>query len=142
MKMKRYGHIAAVAAGLAFAVSGAAWAHEGEKHDTAESKGAEKVTMTGEIVDMACYSAHDGKGAKHAACAKECVLGGAPIGLLTENGTVYLLLENHSKAKAKKPYIEARGKVAETVTITGDMYKRGGLNAIVVNTVATGKAEK
>ena len=24
------------------------WAHEGEKHDTVESKGAEVVTMTGE----------------------------------------------------------------------------------------------
>lgn len=139
MKMKRSGYVAAA---LALALSGAAWAHEGEKHDTAERKGAEEVTMKGEIVDMNCYSAHDGKGAKHATCAKECALGGAPIGLLTENGTVYLLLENHSKPKLKKPYTEARGKVAETVTIMGDLYKRGGLPAIVVNMVMTGKAEK
>jgi len=142
MKKKSSGRLAAIVAVLALALSGAAWAHEGEAHDTAESKGAEKVTMTGEIVDMACFSAHDGKGAKHAVCAKECVLGGAPVGLLTADGTVYLLLENHSKAKAKKPYLEARGKVTETVTITGDLYKRGGLPAIVVNKVVTGKAEK
>lgn len=138
MKMNKFGYAATV---LALALSGSLWAHEGEKHDTAESKGAEKVTMTGEIVDMACYSAHDGRGAKHAVCAKECALGGAPVGLLTSDGTVYLLLENHSKAKAKKPYIEARGKVTETVTITGDFYKRGGLPAIVVNKVEAGKAE-
>ncbi|UPT75396.1 MAG: hypothetical protein M0D55_06825 [Elusimicrobiota bacterium] len=142
MKIKTSGHVAAAAVGLALALSGAVWAHGDEKHDTAESKGAEKVTMTGEIVDMACFSAHDGKGAKHAVCAKECALGGAPVGLLTEDGTVYLLLENHSKPKLRKPYIEARGKVTETVTIMGDMYKRGGLNAIVVNMVMTGKAEK
>ena len=138
MKMNKSGYAAAF---LALALSGAVWAHEGEKHDTAESKGATAVTMTGEIVDMSCYAAHEGKGPKHAVCAKECVLGGAPIGLLTADGTVYLLLDNHSKAKAKKPYQEARTKVAETVTITGDLYKRGGLPAIVVNKVAAGKAE-
>lgn len=142
MKIKTPGHVAAVAMGLALALSGAAWAHGDEKHDTAESKGAVKVTMTGEIVDMACYSAHEGKGAKHAACAKECVLGGAPIGLLTEDGKVYLLLENHSKPKLKKPYKEARGKVTETVTIMGDRYDRGGVPAIVVNMVMTGKEAK
>lgn len=139
MKMKPSGHVAAV---LALALSGAVWADESHKHDTAESKGAVKVTMTGEIVDMACYSAHEGKGAKHAACAKECVLGGAPIGLLTEDGKVYLLLENHSKPKLKKPYKEARGKVTETVTIMGDRYDRGGVPAIVVNMVMTGKEAK
>ena len=136
MKMKRSGYVAAA---LALALSGAVWAHEGEKHDTPERKGAVEVTMKGEIVDMNCYSAHDGRGAKHATCAKECVLGGAPIGLLTEKGEVYLLLENHSKPKLKKPYMEARGKGAETVTIMGDLYKRGGLPAIVVNMVMTGK---
>ena len=139
MKMKKSGYVAAV---LALALSGAVWAHEGEKHDTGESKGGEEVTMKGEIVDLACYSSHDGKGAKHGACAKECALGGAPIGLLTENGSVYLLLENHSTAKAKKPYGEARKKVAENVTISGDLYKRGGLPAIVVESVTTGKAGK
>lgn len=142
MKIKKSGRVAAVVAGLALALSGAVWAHEGEKHDTAESKGGEEVTMKGEIVDLNCYSAHEGKGVKHAACAKSCVLGGAPIGLLADNGSLYLLLENHSKEKAKKPYLEARGKVAETVTIMGDLYKRGGLPAIVVNMVMTGKADK
>ena len=139
MKMKKSGYIAAV---LAVALTGAVWADEGHKHDSTESKGAVKVTMTGEIVDMACYSAHDGKGAKHATCAKECALGGAPIGLLTEDGKVYLLLENHDKPKLKKPYKEARGKVTETVTIMGDRYDRGGVPAIVVNMVMTGKEAK
>ncbi len=139
MKMKKSGYIAAV---LALALSGAAYAHEGEKHDTVESKGGEAVTLKGEVVDMACYSAHEGKGAKHGACGKECALGGAPIGLLTEDGKVFLLLENHGKPKLKKPYKDAREKVAETVTIVGDHYDRGGVPAIVVNKVLTGKEAK
>lgn len=150
MKMKKSGYVAAC---LALALSGAVWAHGDEKHgaaesegavkhDTVESKGAVKKTVTGEIIDLSCYSAHEGKGPKHAVCAKECVLGGAPIGLLAGDGKVYLLLDNHSKAKARKPYLEARTKVAETVTITGDFYDRGGVPAIVVNEVAAGKMEK
>lgn len=146
MKKKSSGRLAAIAAALALAFVGSAWAHEGHKHDTAESKGAAaqdtaeskgavKKTVTGEIIDLSCYAAHEGKGTKHAVCAKECALGGAPIGLLAGDGKVYLLLDNHSKAKAKKPYLEARTKIAETVTITGDFYDRGGVPAIVVNEV-------
>lgn len=153
MKKNTSGRLAAIAVALALACGGAAWAHEGHKHDTAESKGpaksdtaeskgAVKKTVTGEIVDLSCYAAHEGKGPKHAVCAKECVLGGAPIGLLAGDGKVYLLLDNHSKAKAKKPYLEARTKVAETVTITGDFYDRGGVPAIVVNEVSAGIMEK
>lgn len=137
MNIKKAGSVASFAAAMGLALSGAAWAHAG--HDSGESKGGKEVSMKGEIVDLACYSAHEGKGPKHAECAKECVLGGAPIGLLAENGSVYLLLENHATPKDKKPYAEARTKVAETVTISGDLYKRGGLPAIVVESVTAGK---
>lgn len=138
MNMKKAGSVTAFAAVLGLVLGGSVRAHEGH-HVTGESKGGKEVSMKGEIVDLACYSAHEGKGPKHAECAKECVLGGAPIGLLAENGSVYLLLENHATPKDKKPYAEARTKVAETVTISGDLYKRGGLPAIVVESVTAGK---
>ena len=96
----------------------------------------EDVTVQGEIVDMACYMVHEGKGSKHADCGKMCVQGGAPLGILTSDGAVYLLVENHSSAKAKKPFSQAKKLVAETVTIKGDMYQRGGVQAIVVESVA------
>ena len=34
-----------------------------------------------------------------------------------------------------KPYVQAKELVAETVTIKGDAYERGGVQAIVVESV-------
>lgn len=84
---------------------------------------------------MACFMAHEGKGKKHAGCGKMCVQGGAPLGIATKDGAVYLLVEDHSTPKAKKPYAQAKEMVAETVTVKGDRYERGGVQAIVVESV-------
>lgn len=110
-------------------------AHEGKKHDAEHGAGGKAVVVQGELVDMACYMAHEGKGPKHADCARMCILGGAPLGLLAKDGTVYLLIEDHSSAKAKKPYAEARKLVAENAKVTGDLHERGGLKAIAVEDV-------
>jgi len=113
--------------------AGLAWSDKG--HDGEHGAGGKAVTVKGELVDMACYMAHEGKGAKHAKCAKMCIVGGSPLGILTTDGKVYLLVENHASAKTKKPYATARELIAETVTIKGDAYERGGTQAIVVESV-------
>ncbi len=105
------------------------------KVDAEHGAGAKKITVKGELVDMACFMAHEGKGKKHAKCAKMCVMGGAPLGILAADGKVHLLVEDHSSAKAKKPYLQAKELVAETVTIKGAAYERGGVQAIVVESV-------
>ena len=117
------------------ALSGLAWSHEGH-HDGEHGAGGKEITVKGELVDMACFMAHEGKGKKHAECGKMCVLGGSPLGIQTGDGKVYLLVEDHSSAKAKKPYAQAKTLVAETVTIKGDAYERGGVQAIVVESVS------
>src|SRR5579883_2548098 len=91
------------------ALGSAAWAHEG--HDMEHGAGGMEMTVKGELVDMACYMAHEGKGKKHAQCAKMCVKGGAPLGLVTPDGQTYLLVEDHSSIKAKKPYAQAKEMV-------------------------------
>lgn len=116
-----------------FVAAGPAWSHEG--HDAEHGAGGKEVTVQGELIDMSCYMAHEGKGPKHAQCAKMCVLGGAPLGLLAKDGTVYLLVDDHSSAKAKKPYAEAKKLVAENVKLSGDLHERGGLKTIVVEKV-------
>ncbi len=129
-------------------LGGLAWSHEGHhdeakagqgaKVDAEHGTGGKEVTVKGELVDMACYMAHEGKGAKHAKCAKMCVLGGSPLGILTGDGKVYLLVEDHSSAKAKKPYAQAKEMVGDSVTIKGDAYERGGVQAIAVESVTKG----
>ncbi len=125
---------------FAFALSilaggGLAWSHEGH-HDAEHGAGGKEIVAKGELVDMACYMAHEGKGKKHAACGKMCVTGGSPLGIVTGDGKVYLLVEDHATAKAKKPYAQAKELVGDTVTIKGDTYERGGVQAIVVESVA------
>lgn len=117
------------------ALGGFARSHEGH-HDAEHGAGGKQVAVKGELVDMACYMAHEGKGPKHADCGKMCVLGGSPLGILSSDGAVYLLVEDHSSAKAKKPFSQAKKLVAESVTIKGDLYQRGGVQAIVVESVA------
>lgn len=117
------------------AASGLAWSHEGH-HDAEHGAGGKEITAKGELVDMACFMAHEGKGKKHADCGKMCVKGGSPLGILTADGKVYLLVEDHSSVKAKKPYAQAKELVGDSVTIKGDAYERGGVQAIVVETVA------
>lgn len=122
---------------LAPAVIRAAGGHDHGKMTHKMEKGKQRkqgksVTLQGEIIDMACYMAHEGKGKKHRKCAKTCVLGGVPAGLLTADGSVYLLLENHGNKIPYKQAAELAGRKAE---ITGKKYVRGGLPAIVVEKV-------
>ncbi len=99
-----------------------------------EAKPAEAKTMTvkGEIVDLACYLTHSAKGAKHQSCALTCLKNGQPMGLLTENGTVYLLMAGHEDAK---PFSEAKEFAAAQVEVTGPMAEMAGIKAITVASV-------
>jgi hypothetical protein len=91
-------------------------------------------TLTGEIVDMACYLAHPetGHGPGHRKCAEVCVKKGMPIGLLTDDKQVYLLLEDHDNPK---PYSQLKEKAAEKVTVEGDKVTQGGTTALVVEAI-------
>ena len=54
------------------------------------------VTRVGEIVDFSCYLQLGKHGEKHRACGQKCVQNGQPIGLLTRDGTLYMLMpEEH-----------------------------------------------
>jgi hypothetical protein len=91
-------------------------------------------TVTGEVVDLACYLPHPetSHGAGHRKCAETCVKKGLPAGLLTEDQQVYLLLENHDNPK---PYAQMKEKAAQTITVEGTKVTRGGIQALVVESV-------
>ena len=91
-------------------------------------------TVTGEVVDLTCYMGHPetGHGAGHRKCAETCAKKGLPMGILTEDKQVFLLLQDHDNPKA---YADALSKPAETVTVEGNKVTQGGLTGIVVETV-------
>jgi hypothetical protein len=97
-----------------------------------EAKGGQEVKMQGEILDMSCYMGHEAKGEKHKQCAVDCVKSGSPMGLLTKDGKVYLLVEDHAN---KAAFSSAKELAGEQVTLSGDLFTRGGMNAVAVESV-------
>lgn len=94
-----------------------------------------EASVKGEVVDMACYMAHEGRGPKHAKCAKACLLEGAPAGILGSDGSLVLLVEDHNAKKPYKAVLELAGRQAE---VSGKMVTRGGITALVVASVKEG----
>ena len=98
----------------------------------ASAPGAEALeTLTGEVVDMACYVPHPATshGSGHRKCADTCLKKGMPMGLLTADKQLYLLLEDHDNPK---PYGQLKEKAAETVTVEGTKASQGGVQGFVV----------
>jgi hypothetical protein len=92
----------------------------------------EEVTLTGEIVDLACYIGHDGKGPQHKKCAAKCAEMGQPVGLVTTDGKVYLLVADHADASA---YEKARKLAGDQATLRGENTSKDGINALTVKEV-------
>lgn len=91
---------------------------------------ADDMSWTGEVVDLACYVNQGAKGAEHAGCAKSCVKGGQPMGLLTDDGTLVLLSANH---KNGEPYEALKDLAGEKATVTGTLAEKDGMKVVTVN---------
>ena len=92
----------------------------------------ESTSVKGEILDLACYVSHDSHGQEHAKCAQRCVKGGQPMGLLTEDGTLYVLFADHADDAAYKKSQSFAGKMVE---VTGPLAEKDGMKAITVHSV-------
>ena len=89
-------------------------------------------TVSGEILDMKCYMASGAHGDGHKQCAATCINGGSPMGILTDDGKVYLLIEGSKNADA---YDEAKKFAGEKVTLTGTFSDKNGVQALIVTEV-------
>jgi hypothetical protein len=90
------------------------------------------LTVSGEVVDLACYVGHGAKGPDHQKCAQKCAQMGQPMGLLAADGALYLLVADHSNPA---PYSKARSLAGDQVEIKGEVSERGGMRALTVDEV-------
>ncbi|MEO0380382.1 MAG: hypothetical protein AAF252_08925 [Pseudomonadota bacterium] len=101
-----------------------------------------RIQVTGEIIDTWCYysgvmgSPDAVVGSAHHTCALWCSAGGIPVGVLAEDGTVYMVLKVEDDAQT------AGGDTllslaAHTVEADGMLYERDGLKYIVVSDVVS-----
>ena len=86
-------------------------------------------SWTGEVMDMACYISSGAKGADHAGCAKSCVKGGQPMGLLTDDGTLVLLAAHH---KDGSPYEALKDLAGQQAVVMGSLAERDGMKVVTV----------
>ena len=93
-------------------------------------------SVTGYVRDLACPFRNPAKEAAHPpddSCVKECVKAGAPLGIITEDGTIFNVISR------TMPDTDERARllpyVAKTVRATGHLFERNGAHAIAIDTI-------
>ncbi len=92
----------------------------------------EEATVQGEVVDLECYIAKGSHGAEHKMCAQMCAKNGAPIGVLTDSGSLFLLLGDHNNSD---PYETAKKLAGARAEVSGKKFTNQGIPSIVVGSV-------
>ncbi len=100
------------------------------------AQAAQRVEVTGEVIDSWCYLTEImyPEGSAHHQCALWCAAGGIPVGILADDGTVYIVLklEDDATSVANPAIMEI---LSHRVRIEGDLYPRDGINYLVIHRV-------
>ena len=94
------------------------------------------TTLVGEIVDYSCYLQVGKHGAKHRDCGQKCLKNGQPIGLLTSDGKLYLLMEEeHDPRRDGQTNFRqaAIDHMAYIMEVTGTLTETQGQRALYVS---------
>jgi len=93
------------------------------------------VTLTGTVVDMSCKSVYGLTGDDHRMCAQVCADNGIALGIFAD-GKMYLpvsaAMPGEGANEMLKPHAE------HTVTVTGKLIERGGINSLVIEEITMG----
>jgi hypothetical protein len=95
----------------------------------------EVKTLVGEIVDFSCYLQVGKHGEKHKACGQKCLTNGQPIGLLTKDGNLYMLMEEEHDPRRDglTDFRKAAGEhMAHIMEVTGTQASHAGYKALFV----------
>ncbi len=100
----------------------------------------EEVTIRGEVIDTWCYfsgvmGGPDAvQGTAHHTCAIWCSAGGIPVGLLGEDGTVYMILSINGDDQNASGQTQLE-LASHDITASGRLFARDGLNYLVIDEV-------
>lgn len=95
-----------------------------------------KVQVTGEVIDSWCYLSEImyALGTAHHQCAVWCAAGGIPVGLLADDGQVYVIAEFMGSADTLA-HPELMQLQTHRITVDGSVETRDGLNYLSVDAV-------
>ncbi len=130
----RKSSLVAVMAMVIVGLAGLAAAHEehehamgGQHHDDAD-EGVQ--TLTGEVVDVACYLGHGALGAGHADCAMKCIKSGLPVAIKVGDELLLAVKSDHTPMNA-----ELAPLAGKQVQVTGEVNERDGVHLIAIKEV-------
>jgi len=104
----------------------------------ASAGGPELVSVTGEIIDSACYIKSGARGESHRTCAQKCGDAGIPLALVEEGtGTVVWIA---SVDDMETPNAKLRPFAGRRVTIEGTWAERGGVKLLLLRSVKAAPA--
>lgn len=96
----------------------------------------QRVKVTGEVIDSWCYLSEImyPEGTAHHQCAIWCAAGGIPVGILGEDGKVYIVLKlgDDTGNVANPTVLEMQSR---KVSVDGDLIERDGMNYLLINQV-------
>ena len=116
--------IAMTAATALLAIAGAALL-------SAQPKG-QRVTTTGEVVELWCYLEAGDRGPAKKDCATACAKAGNPLALVDDKGQLFVLAGLKSHQPAQELLL---GKMSERVTLTGTLVKNPNVQMIYVDSI-------
>ncbi len=100
------------------------------------AQAAQRVEVTGGVIDSWCYLTEImyPEGTAHHQCALWCAAGGIPVGILADDGTVYIVLkfEDDATSVANPTVMDIQ---SHRVRVEGELYPRDGINYLVVNRI-------
>lgn len=101
-----------------------------------------RVQVKGEMIDTWCYysgvmgSPESVTGTAHHTCALWCSAGGIPVGLLAEDGTVYMVLKIEDEDQSAGGDTQL-SLASHTIEADGMLYERDGLKYLVVSKIVS-----
>ena len=101
-----------------------------------------RVSLKGELIDTWCYfsgvmgAPESVIGTAHHTCAMWCAAGGIPVGMLGEDGDVYMILKlpNDDASAGGDTFVELTN---DTIEADGMVYERDGLKYLVVSEITS-----
>ena len=104
----------------------------------AQAAAPQRVEVTGEVIDSWCYISEImyPEGTAHHQCALWCAAGGIPVGILGDDGEVYLVLKlgDDTTSVANPKVLDIQ---SHRVRVDGDLYLRDGMRYLLVDRVIT-----
>ncbi len=95
-----------------------------------------RVQVTGEVIDSWCYLSEImyALGTAHHQCALWCAAGGIPVGILGEDGQVYVVLKlgDDSASVANPAIMEIQ---THKITVDANLIERDGINYLLVDEI-------